>query len=166
MPHPSRRTLTFVVILAVTAFIGLGVEAQNHAPNPYDTVEGIWGKLPAGRTWGSSSAVQSATDGSGNLWLFGGTGLDAAGTSGTLNDLWRFDGTNWAWVSGSHTVVSQQGVYGTRGVASDSNIPGGLFAGASWIDAHGTIWLFGGHGTDAAGNSGLLNTLWRGSPGN
>jgi hypothetical protein len=30
------------------------------------------------------------TDASGNLWLFGGNGPDAAGTFGYLNGLWRF----------------------------------------------------------------------------
>ena len=38
-------------------------------PNPYRTVEGVWGKLPKGRTWGSTSAVFPATDGSGNIWV-------------------------------------------------------------------------------------------------
>ncbi len=38
-------------------------------PNPYRTVSGVWGKLPAGRTWGSTSAVFPATDGSGNIWV-------------------------------------------------------------------------------------------------
>jgi len=31
----------------------------------------------------------SWTDKSGNLWLFGGGGLDATGARGFLNDLWR-----------------------------------------------------------------------------
>ena len=38
-------------------------------PNPYRNVEGVWGKLPKGRTWGSTSAVFPATDGSGNIWV-------------------------------------------------------------------------------------------------
>ena len=91
MSHPSRRTLMFVVILAVTAFIGLGVEAQNHAPNPYDTVEGIWGKLPAGRTWGSSSAVQSATDGSGNLWVAERCGANSCNNAPDVDPVLLFD---------------------------------------------------------------------------
>lgn len=31
----------------------------------------------------------SWTDNGGNLWLFGGGGLDASGSRGFLNDLWR-----------------------------------------------------------------------------
>ena len=33
----------------------------NDLPNPYRTVEG-WAKLPEGRTWGSTSAVDIDTD--------------------------------------------------------------------------------------------------------
>ena len=41
--------------------------AQNHAPNTYDTVPGVWAELPDGRTWGSTSAVYPAADG--NIWV-------------------------------------------------------------------------------------------------
>src|SRR5713226_9674768 len=36
-------------------------------------------------------------DSGGHLWLFGGFGYDSMGTVGDLNDLWRFDGSNWTW---------------------------------------------------------------------
>ena len=52
----------------ITQFQGLSM-AQNHAPNPYTTVEGIWGKLGGDRTWGATSAVFPAQDGSGNIWV-------------------------------------------------------------------------------------------------
>ena len=52
----------------ITQFQGLSV-AQNHAPNPYTTVEGIWGKLGGDRTWGATSAVFPAQDGSDNIWV-------------------------------------------------------------------------------------------------
>ena len=39
----------------------------NDKPNPYRTVEG-WAKLPAGRTWGSTSAVAIDKDGS-RVWV-------------------------------------------------------------------------------------------------
>ena len=41
----------------------------NAQPNPYRSVKGVWGKLPAQRTWGSTSAVFPATDGSRNIWV-------------------------------------------------------------------------------------------------
>jgi len=69
----------------------------------------------------------SWTDASGNLWLFGGNGLDSAGTSGggDLNDLWKYNITSneWTWVSGSK-FISQQGNYGTLGTAAPANVPG------------------------------------------
>lgn len=55
-----RVTLLWVI------FLPLILTAQ---PNPYSTVKGTWGKLPEGRTWGSTSAVFPATDGSGNIWV-------------------------------------------------------------------------------------------------
>ena len=37
-----------------------------------------------------------------NFWLFGGLGNEVNGTSGNLNDLWKYDVTtnNWIWMSG------------------------------------------------------------------
>ena len=42
---------------------------------------------------------------------------------GWLNDLWKFDGTNWTWVSGSNTD-NQAGVVRHEGVAAPGNVPG------------------------------------------
>lgn len=39
---------------------------------------------------GSRASAISWADSGGKLWLFGGDGLDSAGTSGYLNDLWQF----------------------------------------------------------------------------
>src|SRR5438132_118285 len=89
----------------------------------------------------STAAIGVAwMDKNGNLWVFGGGGLDSTGTSGSLNDLWKFDGTNWTWLSGSNTV-NQSGVYGTKGTAASSNLPGAREGLISWIDASGTLWL-------------------------
>jgi hypothetical protein len=92
---------------------------------------------------GARSDAVSWSDSDGNLWLFGGTGIDSSFLSGRLNDLWRFDGTNWTWVSGSNTV-NQPGVYGTQGVVAPSNIPGARYGAVSWSDSDGSLWLFGG----------------------
>jgi hypothetical protein len=43
------------------------VAPTNDAPNPYTTIEG-WAKLPAGREWGSTSAVDIARDGR-SIWV-------------------------------------------------------------------------------------------------
>jgi hypothetical protein len=99
-------------------------------------------------------------DDSGNLWLFGGVGYAASGGYGYLNDLWKFDGTNWTWVNGANSSP-QRGVYGTRGVANPNNVPGARMGSISWIDGSGNLWLFGGGGYAASGDNGLLNDLWK-----
>src|SRR5258706_11017271 len=68
---------------------------------------------------GARQGAVSWTDSSGNLWLFGGGGYDPPGTFGFLNDLLRFDGSNWTWVNGANTV-NLAGVSGTQGTASPS----------------------------------------------
>ncbi|HTW78718.1 MAG TPA: chitobiase/beta-hexosaminidase C-terminal domain-containing protein [Terracidiphilus sp.] len=57
------------------------------APGEYGTL-GVPapGNIPGGREFGAAW-----TDASGNLWLFGGSAVDAHGTQGSLNDLWEYD---------------------------------------------------------------------------
>ncbi len=107
---------------------------------------------------GARTRSASRTDASGNIWLFGGSGY-AQGGSGFLNDLWKWDGTSWTWMGGSN-AVDQPGAYGTKGVAAPGNVPGARSGAASWKDASGRLWLFGGYGYGATG-SGYLNDLWK-----
>jgi len=118
------------------------------------------GNIPGGR----AGAVGGATGG-GKFLLFGGWGFDSTTTDwGLLNDLWEFDpSTNkWAWVGGSSvsTQGNETGIYGTFGLGSASNLPGGREQANSWIDDSGNLWLFGGWGFDSTGNPGDLNDLW------
>lgn len=64
---------------------------------------------------------------------------------GYLNDLWKFDGTNWVWLSGSNRT-GQHGVYGTKGVPHPNNVPGARQYAISWIDSLDNLYLFGGSG--------------------
>jgi N-acetylneuraminic acid mutarotase len=123
-------------------------------------VYGTQGTASPSNVPGARSDSVSWIDRSGNLWLFGGSGIDSAGTQGDLSDLWKFDGNNWTWVSGAN-VVDQPGVYGTQGTASPSNVPGARWDSVSWIDRNGNLWLFGGNGIDSAGTAGDLNDLWK-----
>jgi N-acetylneuraminic acid mutarotase len=127
-------------------------------------VYGTQGVASAGNVPGARDWAVSWTDASGNLWLFGGTGLSSSGANGALNDLWKFDpmaGT-WEWVNGSSTV-NAVGVYGTQGLASVSNVPGARAQALQWTDPSGNLWLFGGFGYTAS-SSGNLNDLWKFSP--
>lgn len=114
--------------------------------------------LPGGRdhavTW---------TDRSGNFWLFGGFGFSSLGTVGDLNDLWEYSNGQWTWVSGSN-LSEQVNAYGTLGVPAPANVPSGREGSVGWLDASGSLWLFGGLST-SSGNADLLNDLWRFSNG-
>jgi N-acetylneuraminic acid mutarotase len=110
-------------------------------------VYGTQGVPAAGNVPGARSSAVSWVDASGNLWLFGGIGVDSAGSSGNLNDLWKYDpGTaQWTWVSGANTV-NASAVYGTQGTAAAGNVPAAGFGGSSWSVA-GSFWLFQGPGS-------------------
>ena len=87
-------------------------------------VYGTQGTPAAGNVPGARQAASSWIDSSGNLWLYGGIGYDAAGTIGNLNDLWRFSpgSGQWTWVSGG-SGDNASGVYGTQGTAAAGNVP-------------------------------------------
>ena len=64
MSHAGLVRFTLVVaIVAVIALSGAGVGAQD---NPYRHVEG-WAKLPEGRAWGSTAAVD--VDSNDHIWV-------------------------------------------------------------------------------------------------
>jgi N-acetylneuraminic acid mutarotase len=128
-------------------------------------VYGTKGVPAAGNVPGARDAAGSWTDSSGNLWLFGGGGVDANGVSGALNDLWKYTPSTgeWTWMSGSNSA-NQPGVYGTKGVPAAGNVPGNRGAVVAWTDSSGNLWLFGGAGYLADGNSGEFNDLWKYTP--
>ena len=121
---------------------------------------------------GARRGAVSWIDEAGDLWLFGGAAAPVgggcnqfdplcwAGTNSYFNDLWKFSGNEWTWMSGSDST-DQAGIYGVQGVSSPANAPGARYAAASWRDASGNLWLFGGTGYDSAGNVGSLNDLWK-----
>ncbi len=110
---------------------------------------------------GARNNSASWVDAAGNFWMFGGNGYDGAGGQGYLNDLWRYDvaSNQWTWVKGSN-LFGQSGLYGTMGIGANANRPGAREGAVSWTDAGGNLWLFGGYGLEATGNTGELNDLW------
>jgi hypothetical protein len=85
----------------------------------------------------------------------------------------EIDGLYWTWMSGS-SEVDQNGIYGDKGIPSQSNIPGSRDGSISWVDNDGSFWIMGGIGIDIGKeitqldqihinveNSGFLNDLWR-----
>jgi hypothetical protein len=126
-------------------------------------VYGTLGAASASNIPGGRQASTSVVDASGNFWLFGGYNLSSSGQPNAFNDLWEFHAGQWTWVSGSSSV-NQTSVYGSQGVASASNVPGSRWGSASWIDAAGRVWVYGGQGYDSTAN-GTLGDLWQFSSG-
>src|SRR5262245_1679626 len=70
------------------------VQPTNDAPNPYQSIEG-WAKLPEGRSWGSTSAVEVDKDGK-SIWVAKRCGANlcldrAAGKMSDLPTILKFD---------------------------------------------------------------------------
>ena len=82
-----------VVALALTAFVQVGI-AQTTLPNPYQTVADYF-RLPDGRTWGATSAVEIDKDGR-SVWVAERCGAntcfdEASGRMSTLPTILKFD---------------------------------------------------------------------------
>ena len=124
-------------------------------------VNGTQGTAAAGNVPGARYSASSWKDSTGNFWLFGGVGYDAAGAVGNLNDLWRYSPTTneWTWINGG-SADNAAGVYGTQATAAATNVPGARYSASSWVDSTGDLWLFGGYGYDSTGSVGKLNDLW------
>jgi N-acetylneuraminic acid mutarotase len=109
---------------------------------------------------GSRSGGATWTDQSGNFWLFGGYGFDSTGNQGYLNDLWEYSGGTWSLKSGI-TTVPGNGLCNESNYTAGTIVVGGRSSAASWVDASGNLWLFGGDGCGKTSTTpGFLNDLW------
>ncbi len=78
----------------------------------------------------------------------------------------------WVWLGGSDggatPPANDPAVAGQSGTFTNfpsQNYPGGRYGAASWTDANGNFWFFGGSGfASSAGASGLLDDLWEINP--
>jgi len=133
-------------------------------------VYGTLGTPGATNAPGGREDAAGWSDNTGNLWIFGGMGIDASGDFGFLNDLWKFNtATNqWTWIAGSDSIPCNAcgfpGVYGAFGVPANGNLPGARVPGATWKDLNGNFWMFGGLGEDSTGLECYLNDLWEFDP--
>ena len=119
---------------------------------------GTQGVAAPGNVLGARYSSGTWIDGTGRLWLFGGS--EANFFPSNFNDLWVNDPATglWTWVNGPNTINST-GSYGSVGVAAPSNLPSARHQPVTWTDTTGHLWLFGGF-TDSPGIGGLLNDLW------
>lgn len=104
-----------------------------------------------------NSAFWTGKDGA--FYLFGGYAYTLDGGYGLCNDVWKLDvaTSTCTQVKGTNET-NQSGTYGTKGVANDTNMPGARYAAAAWTGADGSLYLFGGQGTDGTGTFG---DLWK-----
>ena len=110
----------------------------NDAPNPYNTIEG-WAKLPEGRTWGSTSAVEIDKDGR-SVWVAERCPVnscwDAQGAQmSPLNTVFKFD------PNGKMVTSFGQGMF--------------VFPHGIHVDRDGNIWVTDGNEQPAAPPAGL-----------
>src|SRR5678815_5311187 len=84
--------MRYRIAILSAAFCATSTSAQtpptNDLPNPYRTVEG-WAKLPEGRVWGSTSAVDVDKDGT-TIWVAERCGANSCATS-DLPSVLKFD---------------------------------------------------------------------------
>jgi N-acetylneuraminic acid mutarotase len=118
---------------------------------------GTQGVAAATNLPGSRYTTAGWIDQWGDLWLFGGYGLDINGNRTRLNDLWRYQpATNqWTWMKGDATAYVPS-VYGSKGVAAPENKPGGRNLHRTFLDNEGNFWLFGGYE-----NYAFRNEVWK-----
>src|SRR5437762_3496288 len=118
MSHTRMKVAVFAAAIAATA---LAVQAQkdmtpvNDLPNPYKTVANYF-KLPAGRTWGSTSAVEIDKDGK-SVWIAERCGVNscfdqATGKMSPLNPILKFDENgNLVKEFGAGMIVFAHGIF-------------------------------------------------------
>ncbi len=125
---------------------------------------GVYGTQGAASATGTPGARMGSSvwlDAAGDVWLFGGLGLDQNGRAQEYGDLWQYSPTSgqWTWAGGSSTADAA-GVYGTQRAGAVGNSPGARFSATAWQDSAGNFWLFGGRGYARPGSIGNLNDLW------
>ncbi|XP_053398488.1 uncharacterized protein LOC123543598 [Mercenaria mercenaria] len=116
---------------------------------------------------GCRRRASSWTDTHGNLWMFGGDGIDNSQASLSvfahsklLSDIWFYNlNTNmWTW-KGGEKAGDQKGKFGKKGQSSKNNLPGSRCESVVWQQEN-NFYLFGGVGHDANGKDGYLDDVW------
>ena len=155
------RRVKYAAVAAVVSGGGWVVYGQtaatptNDAPNPFQTIEGHF-KLPEGRTWGSTSAVDIARDGR-SIWVAERCGTNscvAEPTTGKMspaNPVLLFDESGQAGRSfGAGMMIFPHGIH---------------------VDRDGNVWVTDGQdnapqaarGAGGGAAAGWRRSRWRGS---
>jgi DNA-binding beta-propeller fold protein YncE len=139
----SRLSLALGVLFATTAFPQ--VAPTNDAPNPFTATDG-WGTMPAGRAWGSTSAVDVDKDGK-SIWVAERCGKNAEGTS--LNACFNRQSGEWS----PHDPVLKFDANGALVKSFGAKMI--VFPHGIHVDRDGNIWVTDGQDNfPAAGRRG------------
>jgi DNA-binding beta-propeller fold protein YncE len=113
---PRLLSVAVLAIIAQTCLAQNQVSPINDLPNPYRTIEG-WAKMPDGRTWGSTSAVDIDKDGS-SIWVAERCGANNC-VGSPLDPILKFD-ANGDLVAhfGAGLIQSPHGIF----VDKDDNV--------------------------------------------
>ena len=114
-----------------TALLLAGGSQLLGQPNPYSTIE-KWGQLPAGRTWGSTSAVDVAPDG--QIWVAERCGANTCA------------GSDWRRCSNSTPSGKLLKSFGAGMI---------IFPHGFHVDRDGNVWVTDAQGKDGEGPPGL-----------
>ncbi len=149
----SRASWLLWAAIISPSFTALGAQASmaptNDLPNPYRTVVD-WAKMPDGRAWGSTSAVDIDKDGK-SIWVAERCGANNCADS-KLNSVLKFDATGKLVTSfGGGLIVSPHGIHVDR----DGNI---------WVTDCACTGGGGGTGTPATAAASRGHQIFKFSP--
>ncbi len=109
MKSSLRSGLAALAVGASAVQAQSGSKPINDPPNPYRTIEG-WARMPEGRKWGSTSAVEVDRDGT-SVWVAERCGANSCAGS-TLDPVLEFDATGRLVKSfGSGMMLSPHGIF-------------------------------------------------------
>jgi streptogramin lyase len=124
---PTAAALLLSSLTLLAQALGATITPVNDGPNPYVTESG-WAKMPAGRTWGATSAVDIDLDGT-SVWVAERCGANtcwdaAAGKPSPLDIVLKFDG------NGNLVRSFGQGLF--------------VFPHGIHVDRQGNVWVTDG----------------------
>jgi sugar lactone lactonase YvrE len=120
------------VAFGTQTFSQAPVQPVNDLPNPYQTVEGFL-KLPEGRKWGSTSAVEIDRDGR-SIWVGERCGANSCASSPAVDPILLFDASGKLVRSfGAGQIIFPHGIY---------------------VDRDGNVWVTDGQDNGAAAGGG------------
>jgi len=163
MSFASGIKLTLAGAIIVTAATwGWKAQAQatvaptNDLPNPYQTINDYF-KLPDGRAWGSTSAVDIDKDGK-TIWVAERCGTNSCAATPTIDTVYHFDESGKVIKSfGAGLIIFPHGIHVDRDGniwVTDGNDNGNAAAGGAGRGAGGGGGRGGGRGAADAGAAG------------